>query len=156
MRESISFRPETDADHDFLLRLYASTRAAEMAVVPWTDEEKDRFVRMQFFAQSKHYKESYDADWRIILKDGEPIGRLYLTRLGNDLRIIDITLAPEIRGQGIGRMLLEEIMAEAASRGEKVSIHVEHFNPALRLYERLGFQQVSTYGVYFLMEWSPS
>ena len=155
LRDSISFRPETPEDHDFLLGLYASTRAAEMAVVPWTDQEKDSFVRMQFFAQSKHYKESYDADWLIVLREGQPIGRLYLHQLEGDLRIVDITLLPEQRGQGLGRMLLEELMEKAGAKGDKVSIHVENFNPALRLYERLGFREVSTYGVYYLMEWLP-
>ncbi|HEX8155378.1 MAG TPA: GNAT family N-acetyltransferase, partial [Thermoanaerobaculia bacterium] len=102
--DTISFRPETPEDHDFLLGLYASTRAAEMAAVDWPDAEKDRFVRMQFFAQSKHYKESYDAEWLIILRDGQPIGRLYLHQLEGDLRIVDITISPNQRGQGIGRM----------------------------------------------------
>jgi ribosomal protein S18 acetylase RimI-like enzyme len=155
MRESITFRPETDADRDFLLELYGSTRAEEMAIVPWSDEEKDRFVRMQFHAQTLHYKTHFsDAEFLIIEKDGAPIGRLYLHRTDEEgLLIVDISLLPAYRGQGIGRMLLEDIMARSASRGEVVSIHVENFNPALRLYQRLGFKQVSTYGVYYLMKW---
>jgi hypothetical protein len=32
---------------------------------------------------------------------------------------------------------------------------VEQFNPALRLYKRLGFHQKEDKGVYLLMEWSP-
>ena len=37
-----------------------------------------------------------------------------------------------------------------------VRIHVEHYNPALRLYERLGFTHVDDHGVHKLMEWSPA
>ncbi len=37
----------------------------------------------------------------------------------------------------------------------RLSIHVEHDNPARRLYDRLGFQHVDTNGVYHLMEWRP-
>lgn len=157
MRESLSFRPETEDDHQFLLTLYGSTRAEEMAIVPWTDEEKDQFVRQQFHAQTLHYKSHFkDAEFLILLKDGQPIGRLYKHRSQSTpviLLIIDISLLPEYRGQGIGGMLLKEILADAASRGEVVHIHVEHFNPAMHLYDRLGFKQTSTYGVYYLMEW---
>jgi len=32
---------------------------------------------------------------------------------------------------------------------------VERFNPALRLYQRLGFRHVEDQGPYYLMEWRP-
>jgi ribosomal protein S18 acetylase RimI-like enzyme len=160
MRERISFRPETDDDREFLYRLYVSTREQEMRMVPWPDEQKSSFLRMQFNAQTTHYKKNYtDADYSIILVDGKPAGRLYLHQQTRDLRIMDIVLAPEWRGSGIGTMLLREIMDRAGTAGDSVSIHVERDNPAMRLYERLGFRPVNEYGVYYLMEWrlaSPS
>ena len=39
--------------------------------------------------------------------------------------------------------------------GKPLRIHVERMNPALGLYERLGFEQVEDRGVYWLMEWQP-
>ena len=156
IRSRIAFRPETAKDAAFVLRLYASTRDAEMKMVPWSEQEKEIFVRQQFEAQAAHYREHYhDADFNIITLDSRPIGRLYLHVHENDLRIIDITLAPEMRGQGIGAMLLGELLERAAGDGRTVSIHVEQFNPALHLYRRLGFSKVSSYGVYDLMEWRP-
>lgn len=156
MRDRISFRPETAADEPFLYRLYVSTREPEMRLAPWPDEQKAAFLRQQFHAQTVHYKTHYaDAEYSIILFDGAPAGRLYLHRRGGDVRIMDILLAPEYRGGGIGTMLLREILAEAAAGGQSVSIHVEQDNPALRLYERLGFRQIDTFGVYLLMEWKP-
>jgi predicted GNAT family acetyltransferase len=53
-------------------------------------------------------------------------------------------------------MLMRNVLAAAAAEGQAVSIHVEIFNPAMRLYERLGFRQIDTYGVYHLMEWRPA
>ena len=53
-------------------------------------------------------------------------------------------------------MLMEEILEEGRSAGKRVTIHVEHDNPARRLYDRLGFQHVDTNGVYHLLEWSAS
>ena len=154
MRERISFRPETADDEAFLYRLYASTREPEMQMVPWSDEQKEEFLRMQFNAQTQHYKKNYNgADYSIVLLDGLPAGRLYLHERPEDLRIMDIVLAPEHRGSGIGSILLNDILERAAAAGQVVSIHVEQFNPALRLYERLGFRQIDTNGVYHLMEW---
>ena len=156
MRERISFRPETPEDEPFLYRLYVSTREREMLMVDWPDAEKGRFLRQQFDAQTLHYKKNYEnAEYSIILLDGKPAGRLYLHPRPDDLRIMDIVLAPEHRGGGIGTLLLREILDRAAADGHTVSIYVEQENPALHLYERLGFRQIDTYGVYLLMEWRP-
>lgn len=157
MGEAITFRPETDEDVEFLYRLYASTREEELSVVAWTPDQKEVFLRQQFNAQRSHYLEHYSsAQYSIVLEDGDAVGRLYLNRLPGDIRIMDIALIPEARGRGIGERLLRDILEEGGSAGKSVSIHVEAFNPALRLYERMGFRQIDTYGPYLLLEWKPA
>jgi ribosomal protein S18 acetylase RimI-like enzyme len=136
--------------------LYASTRADEMAVVPWTEKAKQDFLRMQFEAQHTFYQDQFaDADFLIIEHDGEAIGRLYLDRRDDEIRVIDVALMPEHRGKGVGSKLMQDVLDEAASAHKRVRIHVEHNNPAMRLYERLGFRKIDDHGVYFLMEWTP-
>ena len=125
--------------------------------MPWTDEQKAAFLDMQFTAQKTHYEQYYpDCAFMVIEMDQVAIGRLYIDRADDDIRITDIALLPEFRGRGIGLMLMEEILAEGQATGKRVTIHVEHDNPARRLYDRLGFHQVDTNGVYHLMEWCPS
>ena len=154
---NVTLRPITDADLDFLHRLYATTREDELKQVPWTPEQKAAFVRQQFEAQHAFWRENYtDTSWDLILGDGEPIGRLYVARWPEDIRIVDIALMPEHRGGGLGTRLIREIFAEGDATGRKVSIHVEIFNPARRLYERLGFVQAGDRGVYLLMERHPA
>jgi GNAT superfamily N-acetyltransferase len=46
------------------------------------------------------------------------------------------------RGQGVGADLVRALIAEAALRGLRLSLNVRETNPALRLYERLGFRRV--------------
>jgi ribosomal protein S18 acetylase RimI-like enzyme len=153
-RQDVSYRPVRDEDRPFLTALYFSTRTEEMALVPWTPEQKAEFLLMQFNAQTFHYAEQYDArGFSIIEHDGKPIGRLYREQEGEDIHLIDIALVPDMRGSGLGTILLQEILDEAAAAGLTVSIYVEHFNPAKRLYQRLGFQEVSENGVYHLMRW---
>jgi GNAT superfamily N-acetyltransferase len=125
--------------------------------VPWSREEKDTFLRQQFTAQHTFYQEHYgDADFQLILREGAPIGRLYLARWPKEIRIVDIALLPEHRGGGLGTALLRGIFAEADTVGKPVRIHVEIFNPARHLYDRLGFTQIADRGVYLFLERLPA
>ena len=146
----------SDADLPFLKRVYAGTRSEELAQTPWSDAEKEAFVKMQFEAQHDFYQKQFPtASYQIIEKEGEAIGRFYLDRRPDELRVIDIALLPEERGAGIGGRLMRDVLDEAALTGKPVRIHVERNNPAMKLYDRLGFRKVEDQGVYWLMEWSP-
>jgi len=156
MAASVTVRPVEAADEAFLYQVYASTREEELAVLDWDAAQKDAFLRMQFAAQHHHYREHYpDAAFQVILADDRPAGRLYVDRWPGEIRIVDIALLPQFRNSGIGTLLLQDLLAEAQLAGKPVSIHVERFNPARRLYERLGFLTIADEGVYLLMEWSP-
>ncbi|HVT57329.1 MAG TPA: GNAT family N-acetyltransferase [Thermoanaerobaculia bacterium] len=153
---AITFRPIAAGDEAFLFSVYASTRADELAPVPWSEEQKRAFLGMQFQAQHRFYLENFPAcDYLVVLRDGRPAGRLYVDRRPDEIRLIDIALLPEHRGAGIGTALLRQLFAEATAAAKPLRIHVERFNPALRLYSRLGFTQVADEGVYLLMEWRP-
>lgn len=153
--EPLALRPVTDDDRDFLAAVYASTRAEELAVTGWSDAEKAGFCRMQFDAQDAHYRQHYPgARFEIIESAGIPVGRLYVDRWSREIRIMDIALLPGHRGKGTGTRLLEELQEEAAATGKLLSIHVERMNPALRWYERLGFQLTEDKGVYLLLGWT--
>jgi GNAT superfamily N-acetyltransferase len=148
-------RAVTDDDRPFLFDVYASTREDELRIVPWSDAQKQAFVRQQFEAQDTYYREHYrDATYEVILVDGAPAGRLYVARWPSEIRVIDIALLPAYRGHGVGTRLLETVFEEARAAGKPVRIHVEVMNPARGLYERLGFRQVADQGVYLMMEWT--
>ncbi|OIQ94783.1 mycothiol acetyltransferase [mine drainage metagenome] len=150
----IGLRAETDDDRDFVERLYLTVRWEELAQVDWPETAKTAFLKDQFLHQRHHYLTHYhDTDFGIVTWGGAPVGRLYLYRGRVDCRIVDISLLPEARGQGLGTALLGAVFAESAAAGRTVSIHVEIFNPAQRLYERLGFQDVTVRGPYRLMQW---
>ena len=158
--KGLVYRRITDDDLPFLAELYASTRREEVAQTPWSDEEKERFLRWQFDNQHQHYQTYYpDCEFLLVEKDAvgrrEPIGRLYVDRWKDEIRLVDVALLPEHRGGGLGRKMLEILLDEGREKGLPVSIHVEYNNPALRLYKRLGFTHVDSNGVYYLMRWEP-
>jgi ribosomal protein S18 acetylase RimI-like enzyme len=152
--DSLRLWTATPEDQQFLRAVYVSTRVEELARVPWSDEQKRAFTDMQFAAQDADYRRNYpDAQYSIIEVQGVPAGRLYVDRCSKEIRIIDIALLPEYRRAGIGTKLLRELQHEAHTAGKTLTIHVEKFNPALRLYQRLGFRQIEDKGVYLFLEW---
>jgi GNAT superfamily N-acetyltransferase len=146
----------TDGDLPFVAALYASTRREELAGTGWPEELQAAFLAQQHEAQHNFYRATYGAaEWLIIEQGGEPIGRLYRVIWPREIRVIDISLAPAVRGAGIGGAILSSIQDEAHGIGRAVSIHVEKNNRARNLYLRLGFEVIEDKGVYDLMEWKP-
>jgi GNAT superfamily N-acetyltransferase len=151
--ERLVLRPEQDGDEAFLRALYASTRADELASVGWSPAQRDVFLRMQFDLQRAHYRRHYaDASYEIVVLHERPIGRLYVHYASHDVRVLDIALIPDARGQGIGRWLLELVIEQATRLGAPVTLHVAVGSPARRLYERLGFHVVREDAMNLFME----
>lgn len=154
---NVTLRPVRPGDEGFLYEVYASTRQEELARTGWPAEQRALFLRMQFDAQSRYYREHYEeAEFSMILADGRPVGRLYVARWPEEIRIVDIAILPEHRNAGVGSALLDGLISESEVSGKPLSIHVERFNPALRLYERLGFRVGEDKGVYLLMRRMPA
>src|SRR5690348_4470042 len=108
--KKITLRPVTEMYEEFLFSVYASSRAEELARVPWNAEQKDAFLRMQFAAQNQHYRAQYpQANHDIILADGVAVGRIYLNRGQDDFHILDITILPEHRNAGTGSRVLRQV-----------------------------------------------
>lgn len=156
MTTRIGLRPATPADEAFLQEVYASTRADELAAVPWSDADKAAFVAHQFAAQSAHYAQHYTGLSRHVIRVGTAdAGRLLVARWPREIRIVDIALLPRFRGSGAGSALLGELIDEARAAGTTLSIHVERHNRAMGLYTRLGFRPAGDEGVHLRMEWVP-
>jgi ribosomal protein S18 acetylase RimI-like enzyme len=154
----IDFRDATPDDKPLLHLIYSSSREEEMALVTqWDEAQKAAFIRQQFEAQYQYYAEMYaSARFMIILHHTEAAGRLYLHFREKEIRIVDIALLRPFRNKGIGEAILRAVLARGAALQLPVTIHVERYNQALRLYQRLGFKVISEeHPVYFLMAWRP-
>ena len=157
MSTTVTLRPIQPSDIPFLRTVYASTRTAELEPLGWTAQQQEIFLRQQFDAQHYHYQNFYtNARFQVIMQGATPIGRLYVARWPHEIRLIDITLLPEYRGQGIGSELMQDVLDEALRYTRPVRIHVEKFNPALHWYQRFGFTELEDRGIYWFMEWMPA
>ncbi|MFL0801139.1 MAG: GNAT family N-acetyltransferase [Agarilytica sp.] len=151
----VKLRLYEDKDLPFMQALYASTRADELSAANFSLAEKTAFLQQQFFAQTQHYIQHYCTDaFNIIEFDGEPIGRFFVDYWEKEIRVVDIALMPSYRGRGLGTYLFNQLFKQAKQCRQDVTIHVEHNNPAKKLYERLGFSlKNKTNDIYLLMVW---
>lgn len=151
-KAELLLREATPEDESFLLEVYASTRMEELQETGWTDEQKSAFIRMQFLIRERSQSR---VDDRIILLNGQPIGRMLVDRGEAAILLRDIAVLTEHRNAGVGSRLIQDLMKEAASAGKPVELHVLASSPAVRLYERLGFRRCGDEGAYLEMKWVP-
>lgn len=155
--QDITYRPIEESDSSFLFDVYASAQQEELALSGWPKRLQEGFLRQQFEAEKMFFTEQFSqADLRIVLFEGEPIGRLYLDKKVSEIEVLDIALLPEYRNRGIGTELIRDILEEAQECNKAVHIHVRRRNPSVRLYYRLGFYRIADDGNNCLMEWEPS
>jgi ribosomal protein S18 acetylase RimI-like enzyme len=156
---AVSLRPVTHEDEDLLLKIYAATREDEMQqAVGWTSEQKEGFLRWQLQLQREDYERRFPvADYRIILFEGEPAGRLWVGRTSEQIRLLDIAILPEFRNHKIGTYLLRNLIEESERAGIPLRHMIFKLNTeALRFYERLGFRLIEDDRMYLLMERHPA
>jgi GNAT superfamily N-acetyltransferase len=151
----LALRPVTNIDDEFLLSVYDSTRAEELAQATWQPGQREAFVKWQFEMQRAEYQVRYpDAEYDVILIDDRPAGRIWIGRDAEQIRLLDIALLPEFQNRGAGTLLLHWLIDEARA-ANKVLRHMVFVlnNNAHRFYERLGFEVFEEFGAYKHMEW---
>ena len=117
---------------------------------PFTlDEAAFRFM-------STTFDDDLDAS-RVLVVDGEPAGICKLAIRGDRGWISGIGIAAPHRGKGLGEALMRAVIGEARSRGlRELWLEVLTPNePAIRLYEKLGFRNVRELEVWTLAELAP-
>ena len=152
-----NLRPVTSEDEPLLFEIYSSTRMEELALVPWSQEQQHAFLESQFKAQQHHYQTYFsNTTHEIIEWNGTAVGRIYIARQKQELTILDVTILPEFRSRGLGEQVVSDLIDEARTKNLPLRIYVEHYNPSVRFFERLGFVKVSEEGLNLLLEWNPA
>ncbi len=153
---SISLRPATTEDEQFLLEVFKSSRGDDLRELGWGEERIGEFLDMQFDAQQRLDQSEYQqADDQIVLWEGKPAGRLMVERRDHEIRCVDLALLPAHRNAGLGAFLIQSLQDEAKIANKPLRLGVIRFSRAVSLFERLGFARTSETGTHFQMEWLP-
>ena len=124
MSDAVTFRPLTEADLDAVLKIEFAAYSH-----PWT--------RGIFLDGLGKYQ-----IW-LMFEGQQQVGHGVVQIILDEAHLLNITVKPENQGRGLGMRLLEELMARAYEMGgRECFLEVRASNPAYRLYERYGFNEV--------------
>jgi ribosomal protein S18 acetylase RimI-like enzyme len=155
----VLLRPVTDADRQFALEVYASTREMELSFVPWDDAVKRAFIEQQYDAQTAYYESQFPIARHDVIEltaSGERVGRVYVDRSEERISILDVVVLPAYRCRGIGSAVVGSLVDEARSSGHAVQVYVETFNPSQNFFTSRGFTVTETVGINLKLVWSPN
>src|SRR5438309_6598697 len=109
MDNSISLRPATAEDKEFLLAVFKSSRGDDLRELGWDEDRIGEFLDMQFEAQQRLDQREYQqTDDQIILFEEKPAGRLTVERRNHEIRCVDVALLPARRNTRIGTFLIRQ------------------------------------------------
>ena len=152
----ISLRPAKSDDNSFLFAVFAASHP-EFDQLPLPEEQKQYVIRSQYQAQTGDYSARFpDSNHDIIIDGGEPVGRLWVARLDDEIRIVDMGLIATARNSGIGSLVMKRLQMESAQCGKPLRSSVFRFNEgSLRWHERLGFVPTHEDTFMIYMQWNP-
>lgn len=150
----IKRRRKTQADEAFLRRLIFDTVGRELGADAWPEPVRGHLLGIQSDGRRQSHRVNYpDAASEVIVADGRDAGWIVVMTMPHEVRLVEIMVVAEFRGQGIGSAAIGEVLASAQSAGTPVRLNVNVTNSgAIRLYERLGFRRIGGDEVQQLME----
>lgn len=126
----IAFRPARSQDFDYCRRIYFG----EMG---WIIRE----LHLDELAQAESFQKQWDqTQVRIITLQGADIGWLQSFTQDDELFIAQVFVERPHQRRGIGTEVMKSLMNEAEQLNQTIRLNVVKINPAIRLYERLGFR----------------
>ena len=131
---AFDLRPATQADFEFARALYLSSMKPLLkALDAWDADEIDAAFRSYFIP----------AEIRVVTVAGVDAGWIQVSQTETELCLDQLHLIEEVRGQGIGTVLIRAVIADATAQNKNVSLSLVRGNPAINLYQRLGFARTS-------------
>lgn len=152
----ISLCPVEPVHEDFLLKLFKECRQDLVSIGSINEKQKDDIAFQQFTIEQEQLIKKYpDAEFNIVMFNGEPIGRLYIYYGDIVDNILEIGLLDEYRGLGIGKKLVTKLIQNARKMNKRVRLKVAWFNQrAYKFYEEIGFKVIENQGIFFEMEYT--
>ncbi len=130
-------RAAREEDRAFLDGLFFERKQVEFAALGWPPPVLAAFLQSQAAvrAQALAGLESW-----VIVHGEVPVGQVLVGITPGALHVAEMVVSQSRRGQGLGTAALQEVLARADAEQRAVRLNVEHGNPAVRLYRRLGFR----------------
>jgi GNAT superfamily N-acetyltransferase len=126
----IAFRPASPQDFDYCAKLYFAGM-----------EQIIRQLNLDMDAQVSSFQKQWEpAQVQLITLDATDVGWLQSITAEDALFLAQLFVDASVQRRGIGTEVMRRVIAEASRTGRAVELAVVKINPALRLYEKLGFK----------------
>jgi len=130
-------------DVEFLYEIYANARNADARTPPLGQNDRHLLLTSRFMAEHINLIAAYPhATYAVLCRNDQKIGRVYAWKGQDHIRLIDITLHPHHRKQGIGESVMTMLNDEADRANLPVTLLVERGNPSQKLYGRMGYETI--------------
>lgn len=122
----------TQTDVDDLMQLRMQTMASYLEQAGLVLSEQDHLFRL---------KDDFDCCY-LIMMAGERVGMVKYKGDERKIELMQLQISPDHQGQGIGRLILKHLFEMAKVGSQNLFLTVLKDNPAIRLYQRFGFNTV--------------
>jgi ribosomal protein S18 acetylase RimI-like enzyme len=157
--KDFSIRAACAADREFLREMLYQSLYVPAGGVPFP---RDVVARPELAKYVEGWGRAGDLGFIAVGSGGgEPVGAAWLRLLAGDERgyghlddetpELALAVVPGHRGRGVGTALLGRLLEAARDLYESVSLSVSSDNPAVRLYERAGFERATPRGASVVM-----
>jgi ribosomal protein S18 acetylase RimI-like enzyme len=100
-----------------------------------------RQLNLDMDVQVRSFQKQWEsAQVQLITLDGKDVGWLQSMTADDSLFLAQLFVDAPVQRRGIGTEVMRRVIGEASRAGRAVELAVVKINPALRLYQRLGFQ----------------
>ena len=154
----VSQRPSSPGDEPFVRELILKSAEEELLAASWPEPMRSHLLEIQYSGRVQSLRSRFPGiEETIAVVDGAPVGWFAKAVLEDEIRWLDLIVAADWRGRGVGTAVLTSAMDEASRCGKAARFSVRAANAgAIRLYERLGFRRIGGDEINYLMEYLPT
>lgn len=144
---NIYLRAIEESDKQDVFEIFLNSRPDLLELISYDNQNEN--VILSQFDLSQRYLDCRELDTRyVIVYENKTIGTLYLRINEKKIEVVSFAILPLFRNKGIGTYILNEIINKYSDEFE-IRLNVAWYNnEALKLYLRLGFEEIEDLGVY--------
>ena len=115
-------------------------------------ENMQAYVERVYSWNSTLFRNKFVAlEYRVIESNQNILG-FFKVVSSKDIYLAEIQIARSYQNRGIGRKIIKELIKEAKVKNKRIWLRVIRGNPALKLYQRLGFVVFETSSTHLKLE----
>lgn len=121
----------------------------------YTDNMRSLVERISVWDPNRFRRNYHPQEFSVIEIAGQPVGLVKIVIQAEDIYIGEIQIRESYRGMGIGKKLMQDVIALSETTGRRLWLRVVKGNPAKAFYEKYGFTCVDETGTHDQMERVP-